>query len=582
MQQASPSFLPTKASMLFAGAFCFCISVVLLSVTRAEQQTFDSLCYALSIKTNTRIFHPHHLLFAPIVRVLLRGASALGGTQDAVLWAQVHNVFWAGITVSAVCILSIRLFGSVGLGIATALTLLVSYGFWRFSTQVEVYVPATGCLAALLLLMDWHRAALTWSSKFGIAALLAGAIFYHQTNVLFCVPLVVWMLMAFGWRRGSRASAQVIGAAGATVLAAYIVAYCAQDTLVVSGFDAGKARGAGGFIRYCMAYTHSEEAWGVGSYVSLSGAFAEAGSQLRAFVYPPHRGRAVAIGLASALLIVMVCWHSIKAVRSASLREHRVTLLTWLVVYYLFFLWWLPFDQEFFITPLVPLVLLGFIAVRDLTLVAPKPRAASMVALVGSLIFVAALGYRNGGHIVRAGTEPDHAYGEAEFLNSQAPPTACIISESKTCLHLQLDFDRNKSRCIPCSDIEQPGYLAYLLKRIESCGELELIVPAGVAGRLADEMPLDAAAGLPSPSARVALLFGVRRDAVGTLRSYRRIGRVVEIGDQVYMALPRHPAPPRGVADLLRELDRMQQPAASEDLRRLRVVLEQLASAPDP
>src|SRR2546422_9300266 len=71
------------------------LTAVLLLSLKASQQTADSLDYALSARTGRGTYHPHHLLFVPLVRAVQEGMRCLGSAPDPVMAGQLHNVFWA-------------------------------------------------------------------------------------------------------------------------------------------------------------------------------------------------------------------------------------------------------------------------------------------------------------------------------------------------------------------------------------------------------------------------------------------------------------------------------------------------------
>src|SRR5437867_1505707 len=74
------------------GALAVSTAVLLLAL-KASQQTADSLDYALSARTGHGTYHPHHLLFVPVVRFVQEGMLSLGFAADPVLACQLHNVF---------------------------------------------------------------------------------------------------------------------------------------------------------------------------------------------------------------------------------------------------------------------------------------------------------------------------------------------------------------------------------------------------------------------------------------------------------------------------------------------------------
>jgi hypothetical protein len=105
-------------------------SFFLLYGFRAAAQTGDSLNYAQSIKTGSNLFHPHHLLFNPIIRFLFVLDSHWGGAIDVITVAQIHNILWAVAAILAMFLVVRHLMKSVYWGAVAAVLLLLTKGFW--------------------------------------------------------------------------------------------------------------------------------------------------------------------------------------------------------------------------------------------------------------------------------------------------------------------------------------------------------------------------------------------------------------------------------------------------------------------
>jgi len=102
------------------------------------------------------MFHPHHLLFIPIVHFIFLAVSSLGGPCDAICAAQFHNIMWAIVTVLS-CYFAVRhLLVSNLFGVLAGISLLITQGFWMYSTQADVYIPAMGCLALIAAILIVH------------------------------------------------------------------------------------------------------------------------------------------------------------------------------------------------------------------------------------------------------------------------------------------------------------------------------------------------------------------------------------------------------------------------------------------
>ena len=85
-------------------------SFAILFGLRPAEQTGDGLDYAVSIRDGDVTFHPHHLLFIPIIRAIMTVTSSFGEAGDAVLASQIHNTLWSVIAILATYLLITRVF----------------------------------------------------------------------------------------------------------------------------------------------------------------------------------------------------------------------------------------------------------------------------------------------------------------------------------------------------------------------------------------------------------------------------------------------------------------------------------------
>lgn len=119
--------------------FIFLGSLAFLALTVPENHTEaeDAYYYARMVESGcgAELFHRHHLLYLPVGRAIFRAARWAGyeGRALPVLIA------WS-VAAGAVCvtIMAALLRSSVRWAAAG---LLFSYGFWRYSTTAEIYVP---------------------------------------------------------------------------------------------------------------------------------------------------------------------------------------------------------------------------------------------------------------------------------------------------------------------------------------------------------------------------------------------------------------------------------------------------------
>lgn len=382
----SPAGLGTRdriAALLLAVA-----SALFLFAFRSQYQTPDSLEYANSVRFGTDLFHPHHIIFSSVVRLIYFVIGAISGHYDAILAGQVHNIAWTALSVTFIFVIlrMLKLPRTASLAIATIL--LVTSSFWNYSTLVEVYMGAVGCLALLVYFMlrwDVARPAL-WQLLI-LAILLAFSILYHQTDVLFCIPFA-YLFLHSTRMGGFRSLSFVILIAGALTLTVYISAF-----LTIDGEHTVSA-----FIQYCFSYVTAESPnWGTFRHYSPTGVGQLLKNQLRDFV-PVAGGTSPSIAISVLLFglaLAAAVGHNLRTViqkgRNASI---RMFLIIWLAVNYLFFLWWLPYDKEFFITTMIPIALLSALCYQDSLLSRSEShrvrytiRVAAVVIFVGMFTF---------------------------------------------------------------------------------------------------------------------------------------------------------------------------------------------------
>jgi hypothetical protein len=184
-----------------------------------------------------------------------------------------------------------------------------------------------------------------------------GAVLFHQTNVLFCIPVLITLLLA--GRRRSLIVGQVEGAAGQArttmwQLCSYGLALALTAGLpylfvgvVVSGFRSWEE-----FAVWLTEYART--GWWGGPITAQKGA--DLGLGLANTLAQPG----------GALLWLLLVGLLVLHLRSLCFGAQPLTigLAAWLVIYGAFFLWWEPENIEFWIASLPPALLLLVLALR--------------------------------------------------------------------------------------------------------------------------------------------------------------------------------------------------------------------------
>jgi hypothetical protein len=184
-----------KPLQLYTGLVFFA-GCLILWIFRSHQQFADGLSNALSAKEGRDLFNPHDMILPSVIHVLYKIALIFNRHADVLDIAAFHNTIMAGITLSAIFLLLYKATARFLPGVAAAGALMLTGGFWLFVPLVEVYVPSQGwlALASVILLYRPYSIYNTWKWV-SVSVCIIGAALYHQTGVLFIVPLALYTLM---------------------------------------------------------------------------------------------------------------------------------------------------------------------------------------------------------------------------------------------------------------------------------------------------------------------------------------------------------------------------------------------------
>jgi hypothetical protein len=336
--------------------FCILTSVfcLLYLLTLTSVHTYDALSYVLDVdrKPWRELFHPHHLAYGPLGALIRAAASGLGWAGSAERLLQAANALAGALGAALFTAVVRRATGRTAAGLSAALLLASSYAYWYYAVEVEVYTIAALflVLALGLMLALARRPAPMLAALLGLAQ--AGAVLFHQTNVLLCAAALV--ALACGLRAAPLPSASPPGWRRALAL---LAAYGLPLALVVGGAYLWVGLGVSGFrswdelYRWLAGYTLTGF-WGGPVGASK---LALLGEGLAGTLAQPG-GAVVGLALLAALL---VNWRRLAAAPPGSV----LVALTWLAVYGAFFLWWEPDNVEFWIASLPPFFLLVALAV---------------------------------------------------------------------------------------------------------------------------------------------------------------------------------------------------------------------------
>jgi len=405
---------------------------------RSEEQSGDSLTYAYAIETGEDLFHPHHIIFSPVVRVLVLFARCIDPSADAISIAQIHNISWACLAIVSLYLALRILLASRIIPMFAALMLVASNGLFVYSTQAEVYVPATGCLSlVLLMLVTGYKHGWTTTRLLFLSVFFALSVLYHQSNLIFVLPLILALLVG-GMRQKVRNIASILCLSSVIIVPAYILAYTSTGALLTLG----------DFMRFCLAYVDfPNPSWGTMRHFNVAGVALLLKSQLRNIVYLPA-GRSAPVLCAVTLFALFLGGLVIYGIRQVFLtlkyRELRMFLIIWLITYYVFFLWWLPGEDEFFVTTLIPLFMLTSLTVQDLSGYATRLSVKKVYSMLAIVAAVAVVAVNLTCSILPRSFSEGATFEEASRITELVDKSCTIVAEYSVLQHLRYYFGREE------------------------------------------------------------------------------------------------------------------------------------------
>jgi hypothetical protein len=131
----------------------------------------------------TEVFHPHHLAYGPLGVLALRIGRLAGYAGGAAQPMQLVNAFAGALGVALFWGLVRRVTRRADIALAAALLLGGAYAYWYYAVEIEVYTVAA---LFLLVCLDLLVRPGAWTTRrvLALAGAQAGAILFHQTNVL--------------------------------------------------------------------------------------------------------------------------------------------------------------------------------------------------------------------------------------------------------------------------------------------------------------------------------------------------------------------------------------------------------------
>jgi hypothetical protein len=164
--------------------------------TRTQSHTFDALSYTQDVENKpfSELYHPHHLLYGPVGRIAFDAAQIVGydGRADAPI--QFLNAVAGALGVILLWQFGGRFSGRMWPALGVAMLVGVTFAFWLYATEVEVYTFAAVFVIASMGLLLWLEDDPTPRKAVLLGMTCAAAVMFHQTNAMFALPVSVFLL----------------------------------------------------------------------------------------------------------------------------------------------------------------------------------------------------------------------------------------------------------------------------------------------------------------------------------------------------------------------------------------------------
>ena len=422
------------ARWLLAAVLVFAAAMMI--VFRASEQTGDSLEYVQSARAGTQLFHPHHLLFNPLIRLCWKGLGLLFPSIDPITSGQVHNIFWALVLLACVFVLIHRMTASAAAAAFFTLAVFATVGVWRYATLIEVYIPSMACFALVLVLLYRRPEPYSFGFQAAVVVLASLAILYDQMAIFFIIALAILWTPRFGGRE-VRKTIGLVAAIGAIVLGAYVSAF----------LTTGGPKTPAGFLHWCLAYAYNPDpSWGSWNNVSLIGMSKEFLSFAQNVIFVP-RTVLIPIAVLSGLICGMLTFFIVRSLlRRKAETNFRAAMFFWLLATALFMWWFSPGGEELSIPLLLPVLLLIVRLLSDAWESSSDPararrRISAAAVVVGAVVFAINLV----GAVGPAHASRGEAYERAALLQKRAPAEAVIFTDFETAENLEYYFHRTRA-----------------------------------------------------------------------------------------------------------------------------------------
>ena len=208
-----------------------------LTLPTNHTEAEDAFNYAWQVEEASLpdLLHRHHLLYAPIMRMLYNACRLFVPELRAYPLLVGVSLLSGVLTIAFLFLLLRTRFGfAPDVSFLAAALPGVTYGFWRYSCEAEIYIPATMLVLLSLLLASRERSGLTAAVAAGLVGGVA-ALFH----IFAVIPVIVSIPLFVLLRRGARHAAAYFFPAGGLMAIFYALAAFGTGMGLLSGRTRG-------------------------------------------------------------------------------------------------------------------------------------------------------------------------------------------------------------------------------------------------------------------------------------------------------------------------------------------------------
>ncbi|MBD3169588.1 MAG: hypothetical protein GF307_08905 [candidate division Zixibacteria bacterium] len=173
--------------------------IYILTIPANHTEAEDSLSILNDIRSVDveKLFHPHHLLYAPVGYTAHHLAQSAGINTNLQLTMQAVNIFAGLFVLLMVYLIAGKLNMAPYLRAIAVFITAFSYSFWRYSNECETYIiPLVFIMLVIAGVIRMFEKGHSYGRAFWLGIGTAFAVLFHQQHIVFIIPLTIAFLIS--------------------------------------------------------------------------------------------------------------------------------------------------------------------------------------------------------------------------------------------------------------------------------------------------------------------------------------------------------------------------------------------------